>query len=318
MKMEGNPARTLVAAKLCVFLIGSLLLFRCSAAGSDCSAPIVLMNAFDKNLNVERGVRAEDIKVEADGKQVPIVSLLLDAHPRRIVLMLDSSESVRASPQQSGWGLAIAAAGYAAYVVPASASSQLVTFSDAMRRESNDFENAKVVQQKIFDLAKIKPKGRTSLFDSIHQVIAEFKELQFGDAIYIVTDGGDNKSRVSRQKLMRELISRGIRVFVFLVQQGSPQTEEERSGASDMYGFAESTGGAVVRITSDDPAGRKQLDDLAPKITAQVEGVYRLKLGISERKQSFRVKLEFVDRDRKDSTRNIVYSKEIVPCTDEP
>ena len=74
MKMEGNPARTLVPAKLCVFLIGSLLVFRCSAAGSDCSARIVLMNAFDKNLNVERGVRAEDIKVEADGKQVPIVS----------------------------------------------------------------------------------------------------------------------------------------------------------------------------------------------------------------------------------------------------
>jgi hypothetical protein len=85
-----------------------------------------------------------------------------------------------------------------------------------------------------------------------------------------------------------------------------------------MYGFAESTGGAVVRITSADPAGREQLDHLAPQIVAQVEGVYRLTLGISEVNKNYRVKVEFVDRDRKHSTRNIVYSQQIVSCSGAP
>ena len=85
-----------------------------------------------------------------------------------------------------------------------------------------------------------------------------------------------------------------------------------------MYGFAESTGGAVVRITSVDVGRREQLDHLAPQIVAQIEGVYRLELGISEVKKSSRVKVEFIDRERKHSTRNIVYSQQIVPCPREP
>jgi hypothetical protein len=292
-------------------------MFPCSAVASDCSAATILLNAFDRNLNVERDVPAEDIKVEVDGKQAPILSLSLDTHPRRIVLMVDSSGSLEASPQQSGWGIALPAAAYAASVVPESASSELITFSDKLRRESGDFENRKVVQARIFDLAKRKPNGGTSLFDSVHQVLTEFKELHFGDAIYIVTDGGDNNSRISRANVAKELISRGIRVFVFLVQQRPPVTEEEKSGASDMYGFAESTGGAVVRMTLADVAGREQLDNLAPQIVAQVEGVYRLELGISEVKRTSQRRRR-IDRDRKRSTRNTVYSQQIVPCPREP
>lgn len=266
----------------------------CFAAESDCSPPTVLLNAFDKNLQLERDFRAEDLKVEVNGKQASILSVSFDTRPRRIVLMVDSSGSAEASLQQGAWGLAIPAAAYAAYVVPASASSELVTFSD-----------------------KLHPHGPTSLFDSVHQVLAEFKELHSGDAIYIVTDGGDNKSRISRKKVMEELISRRIRAFVFLVQQRPPLTEEERSGASDMDGFAESTDGAVVRITSDDAAGREELDSLAPQIIAQVQGVYRLELGISEVKKICRVKVQVVDCDRKHNNRSLVYSQQITPCPGE-
>lgn len=287
-------------------------------AASDCSTGTILLNAFDRNFNIERDLRAEDIRVEVNGKPPAILSFSLDTHPRRIVLMLDSSGSLQASEQQSRWGIGLPAAAYAANVVPASASSQLVTFSDKLRRESSDFENRKVVQGRIFDLSKKQPKGRTSLFDSVHQVLAEFKELHSGDAIYLVTDGGDNKSRISRAEVTDELISRGIRVFVFLVAQETPQTEEERSGALDMVGFAESTAGAVVQMTLSDVEGREQLDKLAPQIIAQVEGVYQLELGISEGKRTSRVKVTFIDPDRKHSTRKTVYSQRIVPCPRKP
>jgi hypothetical protein len=116
------------------------------------------------------------------------------------------------------------------------------------------------------------------------QVLVDFKELHVGGAIYVVTDGGDNKSRISLPKLEGELISRGVRVFVFLVVRGGSRTEEEMIGASQMDAFAESTGGDVVQISSVEIAGneRAQLDKLAPRILGQVEGVYRLELGLSE------------------------------------
>jgi hypothetical protein len=315
--VQGLRNWTLSVANLCFCLATSALVFPCFAVAGDCSAPTVLLNAFDRKVNIERDLHAEDIKVEVDGKHAPILSLSFDTRPRRIILMFDSSGSMKASPQQSGWGLAIPAAAYAAYVVPESASAQLVTFSDTLMRESSDFENQKVVQGKVFDLRKRQPKGLTSLFDSVHQVLIEFKELRFGDAIYLVTDGGDNKSRISRKKVIEELSSRGIRVFIFLVQR-PPHTEEEKNGISDMYAFAESTGGVVVPITSADPAALQQLDSLAPQIIAQVAGVYRLEMGISEVKKTSRVKVEFVDGDRKHSTRSIVYSQEINPCSSEP
>ena len=304
-----------MVVNVCISLVVSWgLIFPCSLAASDCQDATILLNAFDRNFNIERDVRAEDIKVEVDGKKAQVLSLSLDIQPRRVVVMLDSSGSLEVSTQQSRWGIGLPAAAYAANVIPASASSELVTFSDKLQRESSDFESRKVVQARIVDLVKKHPKGRTSLFNSVHQVLTEFKELQRGDAIYLVTDGGDNNSRISSAEVLEELINRGIRVFVFLVVQGTPDTEEERRGALDMYGFAESTGGAVIEMALADVAGRKQLDDLAPQIIAQVEGVYLLQLGISQVKRTSRVKVAFIDGDRKRSTRNIVYSRRILPC----
>ena len=55
-------------------------------------------------------------------------------------------------------------------------------------------------------------------------------------------------------------------------------------GASQMDAFAESTGGDVVRISSAEIAGneRAQQHTSAPRIVGQVEGIYRLELGLSE------------------------------------
>ena len=298
-------------------LRASVLLLACSpGVAGECSPPSILLNAFDSTFKIQQDLRAEDIRVEIDRKQAQILSLSLDTHPRRIVLMVDSSGSMEASPQKTGWGITLPAAAYAVDVLPASASPALVTFSDKLRLESSDFENRKLVGARVLHLAKRQPRGPTSLFDSIDQVLVEFKELHFGDAIYVVTDGGDNKSKISLPKLEEELISRGVRVFVFLVVRARSRTEEEISGASQMDGFAESSGGDVVRISSAEIAGneRAQLDKLAPRIVGQVEGVYRLELDLSEVGRAARVKVAFVDRDRIRNTRNIAYSHQIVPC----
>jgi len=321
MIVPGYRALKLIMTTISFCLRASALLLACSpAVAGDCSPPSILLNAFDSNFKIERDLRAEDIKVEVDRKQAQILSFSLDTHPRQIVLMVDSSGSMEASPQKSGWGITLPAAAYAVDAVPASASLALVTFSDKLRRESSDFENRKLVGGRVLDLAKRQPKGPTSLFDSIDQVLVEFKELHFGDAIYLVTDGGDNKSRISLRKLEEELISRGVRVFVFLVMRGVSRTEEEMSGASQMDGFAESTGGDVVQISSAEVAGNKraQLDKLAPRIVGQVEAVYRLELGLSEVERAARVKLAFVYQDRRKNTRSIAYSHQVVPCPRKP
>ncbi len=59
--------------------------------------------------------------------------------------MVDSSGSMEASPQRSGWGVTLPTAAFAADVVPSTASVALATFSEKLMRESNGFENREEV-----------------------------------------------------------------------------------------------------------------------------------------------------------------------------
>jgi hypothetical protein len=86
----------------------------------------------------------------------------------------------------------------------------------------------------MLDVAKQEPTGRTALFDSIDQALSLFQITQLGDAIYLVTDGEDNKSQVSIRKLKEKLAVHGVRVFVFLVPIDGVMTVEEAEGQSQM------------------------------------------------------------------------------------
>jgi hypothetical protein len=299
-----------------LFLRAMLFLLSCSAVAGECSLPIILVNTADRDFKIQASLEATDLSVEVDGRRVQIRSLSPDNRPRRIVVMIDSSGSMEASLQKRGWGVGLATADYAVDVVPASATVALVTFSDKLQRESSGFENPKVVGTRVVDLKRTEPHRMTRLFDSIHQVLTDFTELQSGDAIYLVTDGGDNKSVISPGKLRQELIVRGIRVFLFLVSSLNVfHTAEELDGASEIQRLAEFTGGDIVPISAAAIAGadRAQLEKLAPHIVSEVESVYRMELGISAPGKPAHVKVSFTDRKR---ARNghIAYSHEIAPC----
>jgi von Willebrand factor type A domain len=276
---RGRFAALIISLCVC----GSVLLPSClSAAATDCSTPYILLNAFDRNTGTQLALHPEDLEVEVDHKQLRILTVSLDTNPRQIVLMVDTSGSMGVSPPGQAWGVALPAAAYAVEAMPSNASSTLVTFGAKVGSEARTFEDKRATGAKVVALAKLQPQGSTLLFDSIDHVLAEFQELRPGDSIYLVTDGGDNKSRISFAKLKEKLISLGIRTFVFLVVKGGFQTQEEIEGVSEMETLAESTGGAMVRITSADIAGngRARLDKLASQIAGQVSSVYRVGLDI--------------------------------------
>lgn len=286
---------------------------------SDCSHPVVLLNALDRNFAVKRDLRADNLKVEVGRKPARVVSLSLDSHPRQIVLMVDTSGSMVASPWKSGWGITLPTAALAADLVPTSGSVALVTFSDQLLRESNGFESRELVGARVLDLAKRQPKGDTALLNSIHQVLSLFGELHFGDVIYLVTDGGDNKSKISLPKLEEELIARGVRLFVFLVDRDGPLTEANMNGPPLMDSLAEATGGSVVRITSAEIRENERVAKLAPQVIGQVESVYKIELAISgPADKATPVKLAFVGPSRSNHASSIAYQRQIVPCLRKP
>lgn len=296
------------------------VLFGClSARAGDCSNASIWLSAFDKSGAVETDLKAEDLRAEAGGKPAPILSLSLNEQPRRVLVMIDTSGSMEASPGERKLGFVLPVAGFAAAALPSDSTALLLTFGDKLVPESDDFETRQQVEQRILELSKKEPKGRTALLDSIDQALAVFGDPQFGDSIYLVTDGGDNHSKTSYSKLREKLILRGVRVFVFLVPVSVAPTEEVVEGVNQMADFASSTGGSLIDVPQgwkDDQARRARL---AVQVAGQVQQLYKIQLPAPESgSKPGRVKVAFVDKSLKKDGYKITYARELAPCQKNP
>jgi hypothetical protein len=92
--------------------------------------------------------------------------------------------------------------------------------------------------------------GRTALYSAVEEAMRALADAEFGDTIYGVTDGGENLSAISQRRLVQNLITGGIRTFVFLVNTSDFKTPEEREGSQNIEQLAGQTGGIA-------PLGRK-------------------------------------------------------------
>jgi len=75
-----------------------------------------------------------------------------------------------------------------------------------------------------------------------------------GDTIVVISDGGDDMSKLSRSQLEDKLLAADVQVFAIAVTSNSWQTPEEAAGPPNLAELAETTGGAFVIV--DKPLNR--------------------------------------------------------------
>jgi hypothetical protein len=80
------------------------------------------------------------------------------------------------------------------------------------------------------------------LYSAVEEAMRALGDAEFGDTIYVVTDGGENLSAISQRRLVQNLITDGIRTFVFLVNTSDFKTPEECEGSQNMEELAGQTG----------------------------------------------------------------------------
>jgi hypothetical protein len=125
----------------------------------------------------------------------------------------------------------------------------LVLFSDRIIDSLGFDRSPNEILQRIAGLHQ--GKGQTALLDSLAYSIGLFPAPEPGDAIYLISDGGDNHSKLHEKDLERELLSRGIRLFSFMLSEGYFLTEDERAGVADVRRLAQATGGSIVSAWQD-------------------------------------------------------------------
>src|SRR5664279_3856648 len=227
-------------------------------------------------------LRPQDLQISVKGTTVSILSIAQDKHTPRVILLTDTSGSMGPPKGGPGWGIGLQIAEFAAAAISPEASVALGTFGEHL--QVSEFQNRTSIVEQVLALRKIEPKGKTALYNTLSSTSSLFKRPQFGDAIYLVTDGRDNHSSVDLRQLEDELIARGVRVFVFLVVNINVpfHTPEEREGPDDMADMANTTGGRLISLQwSRKWSSKPEAASLAKSISDQVASPYRLELQLA-------------------------------------
>ena len=99
---------------------------------------------------------------------------------------------------------------------------------------------------------KALPKGErlTAIWDALATADAEFDSHQEGDAIYAITDGGENASKLKMNSLRKTLLEKRIRLFTYLgfTFIGGP----EFNGGLDLIDLSDATGGVGISTRRND------------------------------------------------------------------
>jgi hypothetical protein len=222
-----------------VFTVG----FSVQAENADsCQQRSVIVNPRQEGKLVS-GLQASSFRGSLQGRSVKVLSAKVNTEAPRIVLLLDLSGSVNRNNHKLDTEQFLAENIVTTSFIPHLA---LVLFSDRLL-DSVGFDHApKAIEQRLANLKD--GQGPTALFDSLAYSAGIFHTREPGDAIYVITDGGENHSSSHAKDVEKELLSKGIRLFVFLVSAIKPPlvSEEEQQGYSDLQRLAEVTGGSIV------------------------------------------------------------------------
>ena len=295
--------------------------------------PIALRD--EQNLPIQN-VSATELEAKVHGKPVKILSLARDPRPHRIVLIMDTSGSMGSiSGESSPVALEIALARHLFAVNHQKSQIALLTFNNDIT-EMIDFAggNSAVgdkLQQIAYDHNYLKTKGRTALRDAILQGLQLLDHPSSADALYVLSDGGDNASKRSAADVKQRLALTSVRLFAVLLHQESGQRNrapEELSGPNELYDIARKSGGEVLSAAawhggqialSADPEGKLKTQETLARLYETILQNSLLEIEIPfpiAKNEHWELKLSDVARRQWKSAR-ITYPITLISCTSE-
>ncbi|MCI0659217.1 MAG: VWA domain-containing protein [Acidobacteria bacterium] len=136
-----------------------------------------------------------------------------------MVILLDISDSMTVSELR--WSLALEAARQLVAQANPETSFALVLFGTKIAHRVEFSRGREAVRGALESLgpqsAAAKGYERTALVDSVLESLELFDTLQFGDAVFVITDADEGSSRGKPRDLEQELLSRGVRLFGFIL-----------------------------------------------------------------------------------------------------
>src|SRR6266403_515372 len=201
-------------------------------------------------------ISATDLDAKVHGKPVKILSLAPDPRPHRLVLILDTSESMGSMTGESPpFALEFGLARHFFEVNQHRSQIALLMFNNNVTEVIDFARGNSAVGDKLQQIAndsnylKANVKGRTALRDAIMQGLQLLDHPSSADALYLLSDGGDNSSKRSAADVTQRLAVTSVRLFVVLLRKNdgySNRAPEDLSGTDELSEIARKSGGEIL------------------------------------------------------------------------
>jgi Mg-chelatase subunit ChlD len=295
---------------------------------NDCAQRTAIVNVLDEHGNGVTGLTRDRFRIIYRKNSIAPSNAYYSSGPRRVVILLDTSGSMSGheTGNRAKWQAARMAAWDLITVLPPGSKISLTTFAakpeiravlSSDRKPSVDWLNSEIARN------PESAKGHTALLTAIEAAIAQLQPSEPGDAIYIITDAGENASRTREPQVQNDLRLSGIRLFGLIVSDGgSMRTEEEDRGPDMLWQLARRSGGWIDLLGSvrARPIYDKRMEE---RISIQVQGIkmritdfYFLTVQLPEDPQKKEAwKVEVLDEQGSKLNKQLVsYQSEVLPC----
>jgi hypothetical protein len=214
--------------------------------------PVALRD--QQNLPMQN-VSVSDLAAKVRGKSIKILSLAPDTRPHRLVLILDASGSMGSKADESPvFALEFALARHFFDVNRQRSEMALVIFNRDVTETIDFAQGTSAVGDKLQQISsdhnyvKTNVKGRTALRDAIVAGLQLLRHPSSADALYVLTDGGDNASKHSAADLTQRLAVTRVRLFAILLRQDFRNSirAPDESDPDELSKIAEKSGGEIL------------------------------------------------------------------------
>lgn len=314
-----------VTAWMGLLLVVAMVWAALEAQAEEGCRQVVPVTVLDKDGRTVTNLSADDFRAEYRGQKVRVVSAAYNASPGRVVILLDTSDSMMWAKYK--WALAREAVQDVVAHAPSETAAALFLFSEKAKQVVRFSDERRAVADQL-SLLGDDPKalrelaGGTALLDAIVSAMHAVETIQPGDTVYVITDGGDNRSRARESEVRQLLWRNGVRLFAFWLFD--PDRSSRSPGREAVLGLAEETGGGWLSVSLDSalkwyetkprPAG-----PLAPALYSRMLGFYRIEVELPGQTDKARKwSVEVVDaQGKRRKGLDVYYQRQLMPCGEE-
>jgi len=231
-----------------VLLVATLLDAQSIPTNSPAS---LLVNVIDSKGDAIRDLTKANFRIKVNGRSAEPVDASYSLAPRRIAVVLDMSGSMAGGAEDKRWLVVREAVEDVLADTSADVPIAFLTFSDHVH-DVFDFSQSRNsiaawLKQGVTKGRDSRVRGRTALFDALDTATKMFGPSRPGDAIYVITDGGDNDSHIRARTVREMLLRTQTRLFVFLLSEKS--RFDMNAGSDSVKEIARTTGGFVFGVS---------------------------------------------------------------------